>query len=68
MKREEKEIRETIFNKITVTKEEQKFLTELVDAINDLWMENDEDLRDSWITEFDMIRKLAETGSYEIGD
>lgn len=68
MKREEKEVRTTVFNKITITKEEQKFLAELVNAINDLWEENEVDLIDSWVTEYNVIEKLAESGSYEIGD
>ena len=68
MKREEKEVRETIFNKITVTKEEQKFLTELVNAINDLWDENAESFEDSYINEYDIIKDLAEDGFYEVED
>ena len=68
MKREEKEVKTTIFNKITVTEEEQKFLAELVNAIKDLCEENDEVWRDAWTTEYDIIKELADYGSYEIVD
>lgn len=68
MKREEKEVKTTVFNKVTVTEEERRFLVELVDTLEDLWTENEDDWRNLWTTEFDVVRKLAETGSYEIGD
>jgi len=68
MKREEKEVRTTVFNKITITKEEQKFLAELVNAITDLCDENEEAWNESWSTEYDIIKELAEAGSYEIDD
>ena len=68
MKREEKEERITIFNKITITKEEQAFLTELMNAVEDLWEENEEDFVDSWTERYDILKKLAVNGSYEVGD
>ena len=68
MKREEKEERITIFNKITITKEEQAFLTELMNAVEDLWEENEEDFVDSWTERYDILKKLAANGSYEVGD
>ena len=55
MKREEKEERITIFNKITITKEEQAFLTELMNAVEDLWEENEEDFVDSWTERYDIL-------------
>jgi len=68
MKREEKEVRETIFNKITVTKEEQAFLTELINAITDLCEESNISWYDFYETEYNVIRKLAETGSFAFED
>lgn len=68
MKREEKEVRMTVFNRISITEEERKFLAELVDAIRDLWDENAESLEDTYINEYDIIKDLAEDGFYEVED
>ena len=68
MKREEREVKTTVFDKITLTEEEQKILTEVLDAVEDLWEENEEDFIDSWTDRYDIVKKLAENGSYEVGD
>ena len=62
MKREEKEVKTTIFNKITVTEEEQKFLAELVNAIKDLCEENDEVWRDNYLCK-EILKILKNSGN-----
>lgn len=58
-----KEVSRMIYEKITITKEEQAFLQKLLNIANDLSNEYDNTFEDAWLN--DLIVDLAENGEIE---
>ena len=58
-----KEVSRMIYEKITITKEEQKFLQKLLDIANDLSEEYSNTFEDAWLV--DLVVDLAENGEVE---